>query len=236
MGRMRTSKPLFECDPDSEELIIPAGITDLKTFRAWTLSDSFPQRGRIDYINGQIEVDMSPANLQYHSLPKSEIAIAVGHFVRSHDLGQFYIDQTRVISTPGDLSCEPDILFVSWKRINTGEIVFRESADPKDEADFMEIDGGPDLVVEVVSPGSVKKDTVRLKERYFEAGVLEYWLVDARNGKSEVQIMVPGPRGFKPVPTDKSGFQRSKVLGASVKLTCGPGRAPRTLSYQCILK
>src|SRR6266511_1101783 len=35
-------------------------IRDLADFRRWALSDAFPQRGRIDYIAGRIEVDMSP--------------------------------------------------------------------------------------------------------------------------------------------------------------------------------
>jgi hypothetical protein len=35
----------------------------LAEFRAWALSDDFPERGRIDYIDGRIEVDMSPENL-----------------------------------------------------------------------------------------------------------------------------------------------------------------------------
>ena len=234
MAIMRTHEPLELLENGA--ITIPAGIVDLQTFRDWTRSDDFPRYGRIDYIDGQIEVDMCPANIQFHSLPKSEIAIAVGHFVRSHDLGQFYIDQTRLISTLGVLSCEPDMMFISWKRINTGEIVFRESAKPQSDMDFMEIDGGPDLVVEVLSPSSIQKDTQRLKERYFEAGTLEYWLVDAMHGKSDLRIMYPGARAFKPAPIDRNGFQRSKVLGMSIKLICGPGRAPRTLNYQCILK
>ena len=38
----------------------------LAEFRAWALSDDFPERGRIDYIGGRIEVDLSPENLFFH--------------------------------------------------------------------------------------------------------------------------------------------------------------------------
>lgn len=38
--------------------------------------------------------------------------------------------------------------------------------------------GAPDLVIEVVSPGSVKNDYSRKSGKYMEAGVREYWIVD----------------------------------------------------------
>jgi hypothetical protein len=41
------------------EIEIPT-IRNLAEFRQWALSDDFPDRGRIDYIAGRIEVDMSP--------------------------------------------------------------------------------------------------------------------------------------------------------------------------------
>ena len=47
-------------------------------------------------------------------------------------------------------------------------------------ADYIEIEGPPDLIVEIVSDSSVCKDTKRLPAAYFAAGVPEFWLVDAR--------------------------------------------------------
>ena len=34
------------------------------------------------------------------------------------------------------------------------------------------------MTLEVVSSSSVRKDTVDLRDRYYKAGILEYWLVD----------------------------------------------------------
>ena len=45
-----------------EQLRIPA-INSLKDFRRWLRTDDFPERGRIDYIAGQIEINMSPEDL-----------------------------------------------------------------------------------------------------------------------------------------------------------------------------
>ena len=43
-----------------DRLEIPLGLRTLADFRAWALSDDFPEKGRIDYVQGRIEVDMSP--------------------------------------------------------------------------------------------------------------------------------------------------------------------------------
>lgn len=40
------------------------------------------------------------------------------------------------------------------------------------------VDGGPDFVMEVVSPSSIMRDYVRKAAKYIEAGVREYWIVD----------------------------------------------------------
>ena len=39
-------------------------------------------------------------------------------------------------------------------------------------------DGGPDLAVEVISPGSIRYDRVKKLEYYRRIGVPEYWIVD----------------------------------------------------------
>ena len=46
--------------------------------------------------------------------------------------------------------------------------------------------GAPDLVVEVLSPGTMRNDRTRKKEIYAECGVREYWLVSP--GEKSVEI------------------------------------------------
>jgi Uma2 family endonuclease len=40
------------------------------------------------------------------------------------------------------------------------------------------VEGTPDMALEIVSPSSVDKDTVDLRQLYREAGIPEYWLVN----------------------------------------------------------
>ena len=40
------------------------------------------------------------------------------------------------------------------------------------------VEGGPDFVLEVVSPSSTSRDYVRKAAKYIESGVREYWIID----------------------------------------------------------
>ncbi len=61
-----------------EELVeVPLTVGSLADFRRWALSDDFPETGRIDFIDGRIEVDMAPEDFFCHGTLKSEIARAL---------------------------------------------------------------------------------------------------------------------------------------------------------------
>ena len=95
-----------------DELEIPA-IQDLEDFRRWATAEDFPETGRIDFVAGRIEVDMSPEELHTHGKPKTELVIVLGERIRSRQLGELYTDRTRVSCPDADVSAEPDIVFIS---------------------------------------------------------------------------------------------------------------------------
>jgi Uma2 family endonuclease len=81
---------------------------------------------------------------------------------------------------------------------------------------YIEFEGGPDLVVEVISDGSQGKDRRRLPPLYAKAGVPELWLVDARGkrGKApDLDIHHLGPTGYVLSPADTKGWCESRLLG-----------------------
>ncbi|OHB83603.1 MAG: hypothetical protein A2V98_16150 [Planctomycetes bacterium RBG_16_64_12] len=49
-----------------ERVEIPLNLRSLADFRRWATSDDFPERGRIDYVAGRIEVDMSAVRRRKH--------------------------------------------------------------------------------------------------------------------------------------------------------------------------
>ena len=103
-----------------EQVEIPLDLRTLADFRTWALSDAFPQRGRIDFIGGRIEVDMSPEDFFCHGTLKTEIVRVLSYRVKTDNLGHLVIDSTRVSCPEADLSAEPDIVFVSHDTLNTG--------------------------------------------------------------------------------------------------------------------
>ncbi len=199
-----------------EQIEIPT-IHNLAEFRRWALSDDFPQRGRIDYIAGKIEVDMSPEDYYTHGKLKSRVANEIINRVDELDLGDTLIAETRISDVPADLSAEPDVVVITYQAFDESRVRLIPKASGE-EGRFVEVEGGPDLVVEIVSDSSVKKDTVRLPKAYFLAGVREYWLIDARGEELSFQLLRRGSAAFEPTPTDADGYQRSEVLDAHYRL------------------
>ncbi len=77
---------------------------------------------------------------------------------------------------PGKIR-EPDILFVA-----------REHSDRIGEQAY----GPPDLVVEVLSPGTRRTDRLEKMVEYARAGVREYWIVDPDGQTVEVFVLREG--------------------------------------------
>jgi Uma2 family endonuclease len=199
-----------------EQIEIPS-IQDLADFRAWALSDVFPQRGRIDYIAGRIEVDMSPEDLFTHGTLKAQVAGKIERRVEELDLGHTFVAEARVSSVEGNVSAEPDVVVISYAALDEGRVTLVPKATAA-EGRYVEIEGAVDLIVEIVSDSSVVKDTKRLPAAYYGAGVLEMWLIDARSESLIFQIRQRGATSFVASPADENGFQRSEVLDCLVHL------------------
>jgi Uma2 family endonuclease len=196
---------------------IPAGATaSLAAFRQWTHQEEFPEAGRV-------EVETSGEDLFLHGAVKAVIAARLQLIAGAEGLGQVWIDSARVGSEAADLSAEPDVIFASWLRMADAARLRLVSAAGH-RGRFIEFEGGPDLVVEIVSDSSVGKDTQRLPPAYFAAGVEEFWLVDARVTTLRFVIHRRGSTGFEPVAVEAEGWQFSALLNRHFRLvrTAGP--------------
>ena len=103
----------------------------------------------------------------------------------------------------------PDGIFVIKESIENGAVVFSPQSTV--------ITGSPDMVLEIVSRSSVKKDFTKLRALYFEAGIREYWLVDSRVAEPVLQILKRGVKGYVESPSIE-GWTSSDVLQSSFKL------------------
>ncbi|MEO0186691.1 MAG: Uma2 family endonuclease, partial [candidate division WOR-3 bacterium] len=72
--------------------------------------------------------------------------------------------------------------------------------------------GVPDLIVEIVSPSTTRRDTVVKKEIYENFGVKEYWIVYP--DEKAIEVWVLGDKGKYELYSfaEKEGKVKSKVL------------------------
>lgn len=215
-----------------EALRIPAGVDTLAGFRRWSSSDCFPERGRIDFLAGELEIDLSPENLFLHGAAKTALTAALYDQVVRTGRGGVFVDCTRVVSVDAQLSVEPDVLAVLWDSLESGRVI-RVPAAGGEADSFIELEGAPDLVVEVISDSSVGKDRRRLPPLYAKAGIPELWLVDARGRRGQpdrreqpqhqqtaelgIHHLAPGGR-YVLSPSDPEGWSESRFLGRRCRL------------------
>lgn len=166
---------------------VPRTARSLGGFRRWVTSGSFPEPATASWIRGEVLVDVSPEALDSHNDAKTEITSVLRGIARDEELGQLHGDRVLLTNASARLSTEPDVLFLSFDAIQSGRVQFRAKANRRAEA--VEVLGVPDLVVEVVSDSSVRKDTILLREAYARAGIPEYWIVDSR-GRLQFEVLV----------------------------------------------
>jgi Uma2 family endonuclease len=193
---------------------IPATAHTLSGFREWYATEDFPEDGRIVYLAGEIIIDMGHERLSSHVSLKGEFARALITLAQEMDVGRFFTDGARVVNETADLSSEPDGCYITWESVASGRVQFRRGME---DGDITEVIGAPDMVLEIVSPSSVRKDTVLLPPLYHRAGIPEYWLVDAQDEAITFEILHRTAAGYVPVvPAD--GWRHSRAFNRHFRL------------------
>jgi Uma2 family endonuclease len=200
--------------PIGDGITIPAGITDLASFRQWTYASNYPERGRITYLHGLIRVDLSMEQLYSHNQVKHEIGVVLGAFVKTASLGRYMPDGMRISNEEADLSTEPDGMFATYATLREGRL----RRIPGRHPGVIEVEGTPDMVLEVVSDSSVTKDLRELPEAYRRAGVPEFWRIDARAPEVRFEVLRLTESGYIQAE-EADGWWRSVVFGRSFRLT-----------------
>lgn len=135
-----------------------------------------------ELLNGEIVEKMA-------SFTPSKIGMTVGFFfklyLREHDIGYITGADGSYILTP-DYAPMPDVGYISKARLP--------------EAPEREVEGPPDLAVEVKSPSDSKREMRQKAEMYLKYGTKMVWLVFP--DEQEVEVYVPD----KDVMTFKPGM------------------------------
>jgi Uma2 family endonuclease len=203
---------------------LPASDATFEGFREWVLSEDFQNRGRISYINHTIYIDLSPEELETHNKVKTAISCAIGRLNEELDLGEFFSSGAWLTDEVSNLSTEPDATLVKWRSYKTGRVRLVPLKDWPGQ--YLESQGGPDWVLEIISDHTVEKDTIELRKAYYGALVSEYWLIDVRGDEIDFQLLVRGRKSFVAVKP-KDGWYKSRVFGRLFRLKRRRNRAGR---------
>jgi Uma2 family endonuclease len=204
---------------------VPAWVVDLESFRRWSDDDAFPETGRFSYLAGEVWVDMSKEQLFSHNQVKSAINAILWVLVDTRAIGRYFSDGAFVSNVDADVSNQPDGTFVSTASVQQGRVRLLEGRTNG----HVELEGSPDMVLEVVSNSSVEKDTQLLRQAYARAQIREYWLVDARAEPLRFDILRLTRAGKYTVGRRQAGWVYSTVFERWFRLTqqLGPDDFPR---------
>ena len=136
-----------------------------------------PEDERYELLDG--ELVMTPASGEPHQRVSIRLGWKLIQFVAEHRLGEVYSAPFDVVLSDTDV-VQPDLLFVS-----------NERADIITPANLQ---GAPDLVVEILSPSTAERDKTFKYALYAEHGVEEYWIVDT--DAKTITVLLLGERGF----------------------------------------
>jgi Uma2 family endonuclease len=122
----------------------------------------FPDDGkRHEIIDGEHHVTPTP-NIRHQSIVGAFHLLIATH-LETHPLGRIFLSPLDVVFSDFDV-VEPDLLYVSHAR---------------DEAlTGVHVRGVPELVIEIASKGTRKRDETIKRRLYERVGVSEYWIVD----------------------------------------------------------
>ena len=199
---------------DLGAVTVPESVVDLDSFRAWLDGGTVPEKAKTWFIDGEVWIDMSNEQVYTHVRVKTRMASKLDTLVADGGLGLFLTDGVLVTNREVDLSGNPDAVFATNETLASGRL----QDVPGKVRGVVELQGTPDMVLEIVSDSSERKDNQTLFEKYWEAGISEYWIVDARGTDLEFTIYKHGPKGYSAV-RKVAGWAKSAVYGTSFRLT-----------------
>ncbi len=155
-------------------VVVPADWVAGPPQGQWTYADyaELPDDGMCyEVVKGVLY--MSPSPVPGHQSISSQLMIYLGQLVQIAGLGRIFAEPTDVELSPGNI-VKPDVFVLlneHLERIKPTRIV-----------------GAPDLVVEILSPGTMRYDVGGKLRAYERARVPEYWIVSP--GEQVVELLV----------------------------------------------
>lgn len=129
----------------------------------YTLKDYYdlPDDVRVELINGVIYDMTAPAKIHQRVLASLHLEFERCAEEKDHACEVMFAPVDVRLDRDNRTMVQPDLL-----------VMCRRDDNPK------RIEGAPDLVVEIISPSTRRKDCILKLNKYSEAGVREYWVIE----------------------------------------------------------
>ena len=175
------------------EVVVEPGHSSTKlTYADYEL---FPDDGlRHEIIDGEHYVTASP--ITRHQRISLNLLYLVRSYLEAHPIGELFSAPFDVVLSFYDVVV-PDVIYLSKARASL--------------LTAKNLQGAPNLVVEILSPSTRPRDERLKRDLYERVGVEEYWLVDP--DQDVVAIYRRGDGGFlSPLRFEKDGVVTTPLL------------------------
>lgn len=150
-----------------------------------------------EWVNGETIIFMPPK--PDHQRVVRFLSQLLGLFIEHFQLGELFFAPIEMKPTPDSNAREPDILFVAQENLHI--------------ISNTKLEGPANLVIEVISPESLKRDLDDKRREYEAEGVDEYWIIDSRPGKNTAEFHVLNELGrYRKVEPNPEGIFYSTIL------------------------
>jgi Uma2 family endonuclease len=199
------------------KISIPAWVIDIPSFSRLIDTSDLPEKLPLRFLRGEVCLDLQLGELFSHNQIKTALAITLGGLIQTEELGLYVSDGMLLANETAEMATIPDGMFISGDAIAKKRVKF--VAGKKSRAVATRIVGNPDIVIEIVSVSSEEVDSEWLMSAYHNAGIMEYWIIDARH-KDDIlfDIFKHVKKGYT-TSRKQDGWVKSTVLARSFRLS-----------------
>ena len=161
---------------------------------------ALPGDERYELLDGELVLVASPNEPHQRASKRLTRQLLA---VEDSGLGQIYIAPFDVLLSDTEV-VQPDLMFISQER--------------EDIITHANVQGAPDLVVEILSPSTANRDWTRKREMYARHGVKELWIVDPEARIVWVMLLRDGDFELTGVYGEGQSFSSATLEGFTIDL------------------
>ena len=169
---------------------LPRDTVSYRKFLEWN-----GEEGWFEWVDGEV-IKMSNPSLRHQQLSRFLTAI-LQFWVESKKIGEVIPSPFQIKFDFRPSGRQSDIMFVANENLHRLEKQY--------------VDGTADLIIEIISPESLARDTQDKFQEYEMAGIKEYWTIDP-NTRTVVFYGFAGNGKYKMLPISPDGIFESRVI------------------------